>query len=554
MSGGKYNLLLACDRSYYDQWVPTLIRSVQTWLPWLSITVVLADSDPVEEIPEVRYVYHTSPDLEEDQRIAYYQALRFLVCAELFDDDQLVMTLDVDTICTQSFYLAEWLPLAQTPHALWHDKQQNWLAGMVTFGTGRKFRQAFREALLATPLDQWIYGHDQIVLRSLVGRFSIKPISNLGKWITLGKGPGYFLTLKGRQKQRPNSVQIYQNHVVNVARHQPSPVNPDLRAVALIGPWWKGLPLPHISNIREMTLEQVKTQPLPDLWVIHNNTDNKRTKRYRECYQYITQSQRPWMVVESPAFRHNQARPDSDGVYYRWSWFSYFQHDGIHCQPDSPSDRWQQIQREQDIEIHPWRSRGDNIIWMMQRPRDSSMVPLIQRWGSYENMMLSCLRIIRMKTDRPIRIRLHPARLDQQLPWVEAVIKEIPNTQVSPHSAGSSDNWVSGGEGLYRDLDQAWAVIGGNSNSLTEAACYGIPTWCLHESAMAWPVSQRDIIDIERPNLNIPRDQWLWNLAYSQWRRDEIEAGRPWEHLMQWWPQVTQDPRLTKNQQGSNSG
>ena len=107
MTNAKYNLLLACDRSYYDQWAINLARSVQTWLPWMSITMVLADSEPVEDIPEVRYVYHTSPEMGDDQRVAYYQALRFLICAELFDDDQLVMTLDVDTVCTQSFYLAE---------------------------------------------------------------------------------------------------------------------------------------------------------------------------------------------------------------------------------------------------------------------------------------------------------------------------------------------------------------------------------------------------------------------------------------------------------------
>jgi hypothetical protein len=547
----RYNILVACDPVYHDEWAANLITSLQAHNNWLSITVVVSGG-AVDPVPGARYHYVKAPRLHDDNRAAYYQALRFLVASELFDDDQLVMSLDIDTVCTRSFTPEEFESIAAHPHMLWHDKQQNWLAGAVTFGSNSDFKKVLRQRLLDTPIDQWIYGHDQMVLRQLAPEFDIRPISNIGEWVAIGKGTGVFLTLKGRQKNKDNMLQIYDSQVKQatvLARRREATVRPELRAVALVGPWWQGLPLPEFTNIQEANLEDIRDQPLPDLWIIHNNTDNKRTKRYRDCYNYITQSRRPWIVVESPTFRFNQARPESDQVYYRWSWFSYFYHDGIHFRQDSPADRWHRIQKEQNIEIHPWQPRGDDVLFMMQRPRDSSMVPLINKWGSYENMVLTALKMIRHRTNRPIRIRLHPSRLPQQLPIIESAIQTIKDVRVSDHSCAIDDNWVSGGDSLYRDFDTAWAVVGGNSNSLTESACYGLPTYCLHQSAMAWPVSQNNILDIERPNLNIPRDQWLANLGYSQWRRDEIEAGLPWEHLMHWWPRVLRDSRLQEQEQ-----
>ena len=37
--------------------------------------------------------------------------------------------------------------------------------------------------------------------------------------------------------------------------------------------------------------------------------------------------------------------------------------------------------------------------------------------------------------------------------------------------------------------------------------------------------------DIENPKLG-ERKQLLYDLAYTQWTKEEIEQGKPWEHLI----------------------
>ena len=89
---------------------------------------------------------------------------------------------------------------------------------------------------------------------------------------------------------------------------------------------------------------------------------------------------------------------------------------------------------------------------------------------------------------------------------------------------------LEGGDGLYADFGNAWAVVGFNSNALTESICEGIPTFSMCASSMAWDCSNKDLKDLENP-IMFDRNQWLYNLGYCQWREDEIARGDPWFHL-----------------------
>lgn len=539
MSNEKLNLLICCDQTYHDRWVHDLAQSVRYYNDWLAITVVVVNPDQqLVKIPGVQY-HIDRRELNEENRIAYLQALRFIVVPEIFRDDQLVMSIDADSICMRRIDPDRFNELCSRPAMLWHGKQQNWLAGMFTFSEDPTFRHQLRDHMLKTNIDAWVWGYDQISLRELAQTQEFVRIDDTGEWITIGKigtSKAAFLTLKGAQKTKEPFRSNYEA-IRQRVYCQPLPKSRPC-AIALEGPWLPGLPLPELESIQQRSLEKVDPERLPDIWIIHNNPENKRTKRNRGSYDLVYRSQRPWIVVESPALRFNQARPGTSNVYYRWSWFSFFQDQGIHYQPDSPPDRWQRIQQEQGIEIHDWSPRGQEILFMMQRPGDSSNIPLAQQWGSYERMVHWALKNLRRATDRPIRIRLHPLRQGQQRDILKPIMESVRNISVSEHSTASNDPWVSGGDSLYRDFDRAWAVVGGNSNSLTESACYGVPTYCLHASAMAWPVSQTSINDIEQPQLDIDRSQWLSNLGYCQWRADEIREGLPWHHLMQWWPEV----------------
>lgn len=311
------------------------------------------------------------------------------------------------------------------------------------------------------------------------------------------------------------------------------------------GPYNQQFPLPSLKNFRVLDTQEKRLSARQrqlinraDIFLLENNPDyNQLFRHYRSFFDAMIESGRPWIVVEAPVFRRNMAKPPDPGAYYRWSWYSYFPDIGDYCNSHSPPDRWQRIQQEHGIEIQPWRSPGDNVLFMMQRPGDTSLAPAIRRWGSYQAFIEHTISQLRSCTDRPIRIRLHPQRHRRQMEILSTVLS-MPDVEISEFSREDNQKWVEGGKGLQKDLNRAWAVVGLNSNSLTETACAGIPTWSLDTSSMAWPVSHHDLSGIETPDLSIDRQQWLCDLGYTQWRHDEVLKGLPWQHLMRSWPDI----------------
>jgi len=313
------------------------------------------------------------------------------------------------------------------------------------------------------------------------------------------------------------------------------------------GPYNYHFPLPLAPNFK---IVQAKKRPPfdrdtqkivenADIYLLENNPDYNKTKRkYAWIFDIVENSGKPWIVTEGPLFRKNHVKAPWQGSYYRWSWYSYFRDKGNYCNANSPGDRWKRIQQEQNITIHNWKKdRGDYILFMMQRPGDTSLGPAIDQYGNYGNFIFRTIQRIRLKTDRPIRIRLHPQNHNAQLPLLKNILK-YKNVSISDGTEQIQHKSVEGGDNLEKDILGAWAVVGLNSNSLTESCCLGIPTWSLHPSSMAWEASHTDLNQLEYPNLHIDRTQWLYNLGYTQWRQDEVIAGLPFKHLLKEWNSI----------------
>ena len=258
-----------------------------------------------------------------------------------------------------------------------------------------------------------------------------------------------------------------------------------------------------------------------------NNIIEQKRKKFKPHYQFILDSKKPYIVVESAVFRKNMHQPPSKNAYHRFSWFSYFRDEGWYNNHKCPPDRWNEVKAMQSIEIKPWRKTGKYVLLILQRPGDSSLKNLLKKYGTYEIFLQSVLRDIRKYTSKPIKIRLHPLRQDVQLDILNKV--NLDGVTISENNKDSK--LLEGGNGLQRDFDDAFAVIGFNSNALTESICEGIPTFSMCSSSMAWDCSNKDLSQIESPEL-FDRQQWLNNLGYCQWREDEIAQGDPWIHLL----------------------
>jgi len=283
-------------------------------------------------------------------------------------------------------------------------------------------------------------------------------------------------------------------------------------------------PIP--PNFTVVKWDDKKAIESADIFVQANIAENKH-KKLRHKYEFIRQSGKPWIVVESAVFRKNMIQPPNPKAYHRYSWFSYFRDEGLYNNKNRPSDRWDQIQRDQNIKIKDWRSIGEYVLVILQRPGDSSLKNLLAKYGTYDNFLSSVIKDIRKHTKRPIRIRMHPLRKNRQ----QAVIEKLNLKDVTISENTQGAGLLEGGSGLQQDFNGAWCVVGFNSNALTESVCEGIPTFSLCPSSMSWECSNTNLKDIDNPKF-FDRQQWLNDLGYCQWREDEIAQGAPYDHLM----------------------
>ena len=243
-----------------------------------------------------------------------------------------------------------------------------------------------------------------------------------------------------------------------------------MNVVAIKELMWTYHPLP--DTFKVVPFAEIKDANA-DVYVQANIKECKKEKKIGHIYNFVADSGKPWICVESAVFRRNMPPPPNPMAYHRYSWFSYFRDEGNYNNENCPGDRYAQIEKDQKLTVKDWRiNKGDYILVLLQRPGDSSLKNLVKRHGSYEGFITHTINEIKKYSDRPIRIRMHPLRQDRQLAVLEKLnLKD----QISQNMQG----WgiLEGGKGLYEDFQNAYAVVGFNSNGLTESVMEGIPTF-----------------------------------------------------------------------------
>jgi len=262
---------------------------------------------------------------------------------------------------------------------------------------------------------------------------------------------------------------------------------------------------------------------------IQSNILKPKTHYLQDQYNLIKESNKPFLVLESPVFRKNCTNFGSPLFMLRIGW-NHFMRQGIFLNENSPADRFNKIAKDQDIIIKDWRKSGDYILFIAQKPGDSSLEQVYKTYNQYTDYVLDQIKEIRKYTDRKILLRGHPKSNKSKQILKKLVEKQnLYNVDFSTNT--NSNTVTNGGEGLQKDFDNAWCVIGTTSNTLIESACLGIPTFVLDHTAMAYEMSQPHLSYIENPKLDIPRMQSLYNLAYTQWYENEHQSGYVWNRL-----------------------
>lgn len=248
-------------------------------------------------------------------------------------------------------------------------------------------------------------------------------------------------------------------------------------------------------------------------------------------YEFIINSKKPKIVLESPMFRivYQNWNRGTDPKHVRFGWNSYLYDQADYNNKNSPPDRWNKLQKEFSISNKDWKKDGEYILFLCQKPGDSSMSHMYEKYTTYWQWTEEQIKKIRKITDRPIVMRPHILQQGRSIPNLKEISSRYKNVSVSKNTPLGLTHY--GAESLHEDLKNAHCAITFNSLAGVDAVLDGVPLIALDKGCMALPVAHTNLNDIENLNKSIDKTQWLYDSAYTQWNGYELNSGEAWEHL-----------------------
>lgn len=237
-----------------------------------------------------------------------------------------------------------------------------------------------------------------------------------------------------------------------------------------------------------------------DMAIIWSMLWHGRTAANQAVWQRYRALKKPVMVLEIGVLRRGTLwRVGINGVNAS----------GYHGPKGQNSQRAEKL----GIQYQPWRSGGNHVLICLQHD-------LSEQWSGMPDTptwLQQTITTLGSYTDRPVRVRPHPRRRIMPL---QDVIWSVPNKISNTYDDFDHD----------RDFRDAWAVINHNSNPGVQAVMQGIPAF-VGQSSLAAPVANLDLTYINGP-VCPDRRQWLNDLAWCEWTREEIAQGLAWRHVM----------------------
>lgn len=225
-----------------------------------------------------------------------------------------------------------------------------------------------------------------------------------------------------------------------------------------------------------------------------------------------TKNKRYWLSIDSNVFIYkDKTNPKK---YLRYSFNGVFPKEGIYCNDNPGDENWNNIRRDYNMDLKPWRSNGNHILITLQRPLGWSM-------RGYDLMfwLNETFSKIRKYSDRPIIIRWHPGNW-KSFPQYQPLLKKY-NAVISPQERH-----------ITEDLIDCWALVCHNSTPSAVAPIEGIPAFITDDPgySQGGDVANIDFSRLENP-IMLDREQWVRKLAQCHWSFDDVRNGRCWAHM-----------------------
>jgi hypothetical protein len=162
-------------------------------------------------------------------------------------------------------------------------------------------------------------------------------------------------------------------------------------------------------------------------------------------------------------------------------------------------DKGERFERHFSHHLKPWIDGGEYALVIGQVPRDSALHGAdIVAWARQKTEEL-------LRAGQRVVYRPHPLTF-------------TPCPEGAELSTGS----------LKEDFAKASCVVTFNSTTAVEAVLAGIPTVISDIGSVAYPMASHEIGEpLRRPD----RTAWCHDLAWRQWKLEELEDGTAWEHV-----------------------
>jgi hypothetical protein len=195
--------------------------------------------------------------------------------------------------------------------------------------------------------------------------------------------------------------------------------------------------------------------------------------------------------------------------YFRFSLDDVFPTTGNYFTDNVDQRRWEQIKRDYDMDLQPWRTAGNHILICLQRNGGWSMGDTnVIQWCNHT------IKRLRKYTDRPILVRAHPG-------------DRSAITYMNKLMAGVL---VSQNKSITTDLINCWATVTFNSSPGTVSAIEGVPVFVTDptpETSQACEVANYDLKNIENPKMP-DRRIWIEKLAMCHFNYSDLRSGKAW--------------------------
>ena len=195
--------------------------------------------------------------------------------------------------------------------------------------------------------------------------------------------------------------------------------------------------------------------------------------------------------------------------YLRYSFDGVFPTTGFYFDQDIDPTRWTKISRDLNLNLKPWKSSGNHILFCLQRNGGWSMGGV-----SSIDWMNKTINDIRKYSNRPIVVRAHPG--DKK---IKSILK-INHKNVS----------LSTKENLVDDFRGAWATVVYNSSPSVASIIEGVPAFLtdsVPQHSQSFDVANTNISNIENPAI-LDRQSWIEKLSMCHWNFNELRSGEAW--------------------------